>query len=101
MPAFLVHLLSPGTKAPRWFTALVVLALCGAGWWYVHAALEQGNSVNARIDHALSVECDAFFKGNKQAMEDAGRPTHAYDLNDQRVYMNYAMGMRENLFGTF
>lgn len=95
------HILAPGTKAPRWFTALVVVALCGAGWWYVRAAVAHGNAVNARIDNALQHECARLYNGDKQAMEKAGRPTHAYDQNDQRVYMNYAKNVRDSGFYTF
>ena len=95
MLAFLRQLLAPGTKAPRWFTALIVIIMAVAGWWYVHAAIKHGYEVNARIDHTLNIERDRFYKGDNQAMEKDGRPSHAYDLNDQRVYMNYAMGMRE------
>lgn len=101
MPSFLSQLLAPGTKAPRWFTALIVLILCGAGWWYVTEALAHGKRANDRIDHMLTLERQAFFKGDNKAMEAAGRPSHAYDLNDQRVYMNYAMGMQEFGFDMF
>lgn len=101
MAASLRNLLAPGVKAPRWFTALVVLLLVFAGWWYVRAAIQHGNAVNERIDTSLARECKMFYKGDKQAMEDAGRPVHAYDLNDQRVYMNYAMGMRESDYQMF
>src|SRR4051812_40973134 len=101
MPAFLRQLLAPGVKAPRWLTVLMVLVLAGASWWYVASAVNHGNTVAARIDHVLSGECQSVYNGDKKTMEKAGRPVHAYDLNDQRVYMNYAMGMREDLFGTF
>jgi len=56
MATFLAQLLAPGAKAPRWFTALVVVAMAGAGWWYASAAIGHGNSVTARIDHLLSIE---------------------------------------------
>lgn len=95
MPAFLKNLLAPDSKAPRWFTLAVIIMVCVTGWFYVQAALRHGDHVNAAIDLALASECAHFYKGDKRAMEKAGRPTHAYDLNDQRVYMNYAMGMRE------
>src|SRR5688572_15735277 len=101
MPGFFRHLLAPGTKAPRGFTALVVLVLGATAWWYVHAAIEHGRTFSSRIDSALDRERADFYKGDKQAMEDAGRPVHAYDLNDQRVYMNYAMGMRESRYQLF
>src|SRR5688500_15686896 len=99
--AFLRHLLAPGTKAPRWFTALVVLALAATGWWYVRAAVDHGFRVSERIDKALTAERMAMFNGDKQAMAKAGRPPHAYDLNDQRVYMNYAKGLRESHYEMF
>ena len=91
----LTRLLSPGTKAPRSFTVAVVAVLAAAAWWYVHAAVKHGHKVNAAIDRDLETECRLLYKGDKQAMAAAGRPMHAYDLNDQRVYMNYAMGLRE------
>jgi len=101
MAGNLRQLLAPGTKAPRWFTAVVVVLLAAGAWWYVHAAVEHGRIRNAAIDKELGMELKALYKGDKQAMEDAGRPVHAYDLNDQRVYMNYAMGMRESHYQMF
>jgi hypothetical protein len=101
MVEFLKHLLAPGTKAPRWFTALVVLALAGTAWWYVREAVAHGDRVSSRINHALDRERDALYGGDKLKMEQARRPVHAYDLNDQRVYMNYAKGIREQNWGMF
>ncbi|MFZ4764023.1 MAG: hypothetical protein ACOYMN_03640, partial [Roseimicrobium sp.] len=95
MIAFFQNLFAPNTSAPRWLIALVVLALAGAGYWYVQASLEHGNRTAERIDKALTRECEMFYRSDKEAMEKAGRPLHAYDLNDQRVYMNYAKGLRE------
>jgi hypothetical protein len=101
MGGFLRQLLAPGTKAPGWFSALMVVVLGVTAWWYVQAATRHGDLVNARIDKELQLERKVKFKDDKLAMQDAKRPVHAYDLNDQRVYMNYAMGMRESSFGIF
>ena len=101
MSEFLRQLLGPDTKAPRWFVAVVVLILAAAGWWYVTSAIQHGNTVSARIDHQLRSERHAIFDGDEEAQKEAGRPMYSFDLNDQRVYMNYAKGMRESGFDSF
>ncbi len=101
MSGTLRKLLAPGTKAPWWFTAGVVLVLAGAAWWYVALAIRHGNEVNQKVDHQLLSERNDTFDGDAEAQRAAKRPLRAYDLNDQRVYMNYAKLLREHGLATF
>lgn len=101
MAEFLRQLLAPGTKAPRWFTAVVVVLLAVASWWYVTRAIQHGDDVSNTIDRQLEMERNEKFGGNFDAQRVAGRPTRALDMNDQRVYMNYAGGLREHGLDSF
>src|SRR6478735_6135914 len=96
MADFLRQLLAPDTKAPRWFTAVVVVCLAVTAWWYVNRAIQHGTEVSAKIDKMLAAEREHTFGGDFDAQSDAGRPLRAFDMNDQRVYMNYAENLREH-----
>ena len=96
MAEFLRQLLAPGTKAPRWFTAVVVVLLTVAAWWYVTRAIQHGTDVSNAIDKKLAAERVHVFEDDPEAQTKAGRPLKAFDMNDQRVYMNYAQNLREH-----
>lgn len=67
-----------------------------AGWWYVNRAIQHGTHVSNAIDRQLAAEREHVFGGDFDAQGDAGRPLRAFDMNDQRVYMNYAQNLREH-----
>jgi hypothetical protein len=101
MADFLRQLFAPGTKAPRWFTAVVVACLAVAAWWYVTRAIQHGADVSGTIDKQLAYEREHIYGGSFEAQEKAGRPLRSFDMNDQRVYMNYAQNLREHGISQF
>jgi hypothetical protein len=101
MAEFLRQLLAPDTKAPRWFTGVVVVCLAVAGWWYVNRAIQHGTEVSNAIDRQLAYEREHVYGGDEEAQGKAGRPLRAFDMNDQRVYMNYAQNLREHGINQF
>ncbi|MEZ0387129.1 MAG: hypothetical protein ACAI34_08695 [Verrucomicrobium sp.] len=96
-----LNILSPGAKLPRWALAVVVLMLGFVGWFYVSRAVEHGYMVNRNLQQMMDTEVKERFKGSEEAAIKANRPVNSYDLNDQRVYMNYGKGLRESNYEMF
>jgi hypothetical protein len=101
MLASLLNAFAPGAKLPRWATAVVLALLVGVGWYYFNAAVVHGDAVNVELQRAMDTEVKDRFKGDELAAVKANRPVNAYDLNDQRVYMNYAKGLKESNYEMF
>lgn len=97
----LLDAFAPGAKLPRWATGLILLVLVGAGWFYVERAVKHGYEVNVKLQRAMDTEVKDRFNGDEAAAAKANRPVNAYDLNDQRVYMNYGKGLRESNYEMF
>ncbi|WP_075086969.1 hypothetical protein [Verrucomicrobium spinosum] len=80
---------------------LILLVLVGAGWFYVERAVKHGYEVNVKLQRTMDTEVKDRFNGDEAAAAKANRPVNAYDLNDQRVYMNYGKGLRESNYEMF
>lgn len=97
----LLDALAPGKKLPRWATAVLLIPLATGAWGYAKLAVNHGYMVNANLQRAMDTEVKDRFQGDVAAAIKANRPVNSYDLNDQRVYMNYAKGLRESNYEMF